>query len=275
MAHLLHGALSSAEDGLLLTLSAEPAADKRQHWLDAVKMQRKAVTEMTELLGQIRMQVEMGAAAVTKIFHTAAGYEELSEEQQKLLKKFTAEKEKQEKEKEEKMQKRQEQELLAQQIAMKTAAEQYKWPKGRGRGGYGNPYSYSGGEQHYYGQQTGMRQQFATGGPGGQQYGYADGGGFQQQYGQQMHAGQQTQQMPQLTRGTRPPSRTDAKCYGCGEYGHYARDKNCDDMKFAAYQAMLRQQVAIGTSGAQAASSAAQITYVDPNAAGSSGTGSG
>jgi hypothetical protein len=116
MAQLLHGALSCAEDGLLLTLSAEPAADKRQRWLDAVKIQRKAVLEMTELLVQIRMQVELGAAAVTKIFHTAAGYEELSEDQQKLLKKFTAAKEKEEKEQAERKQKQQEQELLAQQI---------------------------------------------------------------------------------------------------------------------------------------------------------------
>jgi hypothetical protein len=137
------------------------------------------------------MQVELGAVAVDKIFHTAAGYDDMSEERKKLLQKFTEQKEKEEKEK----QKQDLAILLAQQAATGQNTNQLKWPKSRGRGGYGQPY-YQGGDQQFYrpqyvpdnqqyggggGQYSGGGAQYAPGNYGaGQQYAYTDGGGAQQ-----------------------------------------------------------------------------------------------
>jgi len=140
----MHAALISAEDALLESLQAEPAAAVKPHWTEGLKLQRRAVTELTELLDKMRMGVELGTEAINKIYHTAGGYDNMSKEQKKLLKKFTEEKEKEEKERE-RIQK-------AQQLA---AQQQFQWPSGRGRGGYGIPYSYGGyggGGQSYGGQ---------------------------------------------------------------------------------------------------------------------------
>ncbi len=71
--------------------------------------------------------MELGTAVVDKIFHTSVGYD-LMEDQQKALNKFTEAKEKEDKERAQKQE----------QFAVKQA-EQYKWLKGRGRGGYGQP----------------------------------------------------------------------------------------------------------------------------------------
>jgi hypothetical protein len=101
--------------------------------------------------------VELGTAAVDKIFHTSVGYD-LTEDQQKALKKFTEAKEKEDKERVQKQE----------QFAVKQA-EQYKWLKGRGPGGYGQPYYYEG-EQQYYVQQLGPSQQYMASGSGYGQY---------------------------------------------------------------------------------------------------------
>jgi hypothetical protein len=138
----LNVALTSTEDALLIAVANQPEEAVRPHWREAIKLQRRGVTELTSLMEKMRMQVELGIAAVDKIFHTSAGYD-LTEDQQKALKKFTEAKEKEDKERAQKQE----------QFAAKQA-EQYKWPKGRGRGGYGQPYYYEG-EQQYYVQQPG------------------------------------------------------------------------------------------------------------------------
>jgi hypothetical protein len=56
-----------------------------------------AAGSLGALMEKMRIQVELGTAAVDKIFHTSAGYD-LTEDQQKALKKFTEAKEKEDKE---------------------------------------------------------------------------------------------------------------------------------------------------------------------------------
>jgi hypothetical protein len=268
----LNVALTSTEDALLIAVANQPEEAVRPRWREAIKLQRRGVSELTELMEKMRMKAELGTAAVDKIFHTAAGYE-LTEEQQKALKKFTEAKEKEEKEKAQKQE----------QFAAKQA-EQFKWPK-RGRGGYSQPYYYEG-EQQYYASQPGPSHQYVASGSGyGQVYNQPQMPQPQPQMQQQGPVRYQAPQgggyypPPQLVRGPRPPPRAYAACFNCGMEGHFARDKKCDDATAMAYQAMLRQQVAAGVAGVDAAhggpNAQQQLTYQDPSAPGPSGAGSG
>ncbi len=153
----LNVALTSTEDALIIAVAMQPEENVRPRWREAIKLQRRGVMELTELMEKMRIQVELGTAAVDKIFHTSTGYD-LTEDLQKALKKFTEAKEKEDKERAQKQE----------QFAVKQA-EQYKWPKGRGRGGYGQPYYYEG-EQQYYVQQPGPSQQYVASGSGYGQY---------------------------------------------------------------------------------------------------------
>jgi hypothetical protein len=93
----LNVALTSTEDALFIVVAMQPEENARPRWREAIKLQRRGVTELTELMEKMRIQVELGTAAVDKIFHTSAGYD-LTEDQQKALKKFTEAKEKEDKE---------------------------------------------------------------------------------------------------------------------------------------------------------------------------------
>jgi hypothetical protein len=89
--------LTSTEDALIIAFAAQPEEIVQPRWREAIKLQRRGVSELTELMEKMRIQVELGTAAVDKIFHTSAGYD-LTEDQQKALKKFTEVKEKEDKE---------------------------------------------------------------------------------------------------------------------------------------------------------------------------------
>jgi hypothetical protein len=178
----LNVALTSTEDALIIAVAMQPEENARPRWREAIKLQRRGVTELTELMEKMRIQVELGTAAVDKIFHTSAGYD-LTEDQQKALKKFTEAKDKEDKERAQKQE----------QFAAKQA-EQYKWPKGRGRGGYGQPYYYEG-EQQYYAQQPGPSQQYVASGSGyGQYYSHPQ---MQQQQPKMQQQGPVQYQAPQ------------------------------------------------------------------------------
>jgi hypothetical protein len=141
MAQQLLAALTVAEDALIGTRSYQPEEAGRQRWLDSLKLQRKVVTELGDLLSQLRLGVELGEEAVDKIFHVAAGYDDMSEEQKKMYRELLKEKEKTAKEQE--LQKKQQgAQELAQQAAARHAADIFKWPAGRGRGWRQYPYFY-------------------------------------------------------------------------------------------------------------------------------------
>jgi hypothetical protein len=87
----------------------------------------------------------------------------------------------------------------------------------------------------------------------------------QQQYNNPFQGGYQ---QPRMVRPPRPPGRSVAICYSCGEEGHYARDGICVQENVDRFHAMMRQQAAglvAGQGGriAQVArDGATAITYV-------------
>ncbi len=63
-------ALTSTEDALIIAVAMQPEENVRPRWREAIKLQRRGVMELTELMEKMRIQVELGTAAVDKIFHT-------------------------------------------------------------------------------------------------------------------------------------------------------------------------------------------------------------
>lgn len=256
MAQDLHHSLSGAEDILRNLQRMEPAPEGAQLWLETLRLQRRGVTELTRLLSQLRLAVNMGAEAVAKVYHSAGGDEDMTEEEKRMLKEYNKEKEKEQKE------------WKQQQATAAKQAENLKWTGGRGRGGYRqNPYYYGGGQQYSQPAQQ-IVYVDAAGQPIQQQpVQYARQPVQQQQGGyQQMQGGYQ--QPPQLMRapGPRPQARANAMCFRCGLHGHFVRDGQCLQADVDAFQATLRQQVAIGADGGAQAGAApggqAQIGYV-------------
>jgi hypothetical protein len=66
----LNVALTSTEDALIIAVAMQPEENVRPRWREAIKLQRRGVMELTELMEKMRIQVELGTAAVDKIFHT-------------------------------------------------------------------------------------------------------------------------------------------------------------------------------------------------------------
>jgi hypothetical protein len=85
--------------------------------------------------------------------------------------------------------------------------------------------------------------------------------------------------LPATEARERPPPRAYASCFNLGMEGHFARDKKSNSYVEGAYQARLRQQVAGGVGGVEAAHSGLiapqQITYQDTSAPSPSRYGSG
>jgi len=100
------------------------------------------VTECTTLLSQLRLEVTAGVEAVEKVFHSAGGDEDMSEEQRKLLKEYNTQKEKEAK--------AHEQYKIQQQALEAKQDHRGKWSGGGGgpgQGGYrAGPYYYGGGD---------------------------------------------------------------------------------------------------------------------------------
>ncbi len=202
----------------------------------------------------MRLAVAEGGEAADRIFGPVAGYEELTEDQVKMLKEVRKEKEK-------------EQEQARKQQYYRGSGR-YGY---RGRGGY-HPYQQY--QQPEYGQQQYVQHGGGVGGPAGfsgAPMGYA---GVQQQpvYVQAPQTGYQGAQaavQPQFQRDGyihHGEPRMLASCYGCGVAGHYSKDNKCLPGAREAYQALK-----MGHSSQAAPGSQAALTYAPGPVSGGGG----
>ena len=191
------GVLNAAEDALLAAGKLTVDEANRAGQQECVKQLRKAVTEATSMLNQMRMGIEEGLDFACKMFRGAADYEDFTEEEKRQYKKLAKEKEKEKEREKEQAMKQAEKKAEASQQAGGSSG--YKWPSdgyrsygGRGRG---MPYTYgAGGQYQPYGgfveQQTAAPQFY-----GGMQTAMAAGVAPTQMMGAGM--GQQMQQVGQ------------------------------------------------------------------------------
>ena len=205
------------EDSLLewVATAAEGAnvADIR---VRALRIQRQLVTDVGELVNQLRMAAAEGADIASQAWSPVADYEDLPEDVAKSFKDLKKEQEKAEKAKT--------------QQGQRGGGGPYRG-YGRGRGYYYQPYIVPQ-QPNLMSQPPPVQQQQIW--PGQQvtqqgQYAYP----IQQQY--QYHPDGYTNR----GRGSfRPDGRPVAKCYGCGVIGHFNKDNVCLPGAREAYQAL-------------------------------------